>query len=65
MSMPSGPGTMLIMIHTQLVFALFEALLYGPAHYGSFAHFRERHVLRRIGKGELDPSIRILSYEKP
>jgi len=63
--MPSGPGAMLIMIHPQLVLAFFETLLYGPAHYGGFTHFRERHAFRGVRKGELEPSIRILSHEEP
>jgi len=53
------------MIHPQLAFALFKALLDGPAHHGGLAHLRERHIARRIGEGKFGLSIRRLADKKP
>ena len=52
MAMPGRPGAVLIMIHPQLAFSFFKALLDGPPHDGGFAHLRERHIDRCIGEGE-------------
>ena len=65
MAMPSWPGAMLIMIHPQLAFSFFEALLDGPSHDGGFAHLRERHIDGCIGEGEFGFSIRSASDKKP
>lgn len=65
MAMPGRPGTMLIMIHSELAFSFFKALLDGPAHHGGFAHFRERHIDRGIGEGEFSFSIRGASDKQP
>jgi hypothetical protein len=56
---------MLVLIHPQLVLAVLETLLYGPAHHGSFAHFIERGIFRSVGKGALEPSVRIHPHEEP
>ena len=40
------------MIHPQLAFSFFKALLDGPPHDGGFTHLRERHIHGCIGEGE-------------
>ena len=65
MAMPGWPGAMLIMIHSQLAFSLFEALLDRPSHHGGFAHLRERHIDGCIGEREFDFPIRRTSDKKP
>ena len=65
MTMPSRPGAMLIMIHSDLTFSFLEALFNGPSHNRGFAHLGQRHIDRRIGKGEFDLSIRTDSNEEP
>ena len=65
MAMPSWPRTMLIMIHSELAFSFFKALLNGPSHDGGFAHLRERHIDGRIGEGEFSFSIRSASDKEP
>jgi len=63
MAMPGWPRTMLIMIHSELAFSLFEALLNGPSHDGGLAHLRERHIDGCIGEGEFRLSIRASDKE--
>ncbi len=68
MAMPCWPGAMLIMIHSQLAFSFFEALLDGPPHNGGIAHLRQRHIQGCIGEEKLVlPSgvVRIKSHPEP
>src|SRR3989337_4224763 len=65
MAMPGWVGTMLIMIHSELAFSFFEALLNGPPHDGGLAHLRERHIDGRIGEGEFGLPIRTGSDKEP
>ena len=65
MAMPSGPGAMFIMIHPQLTFSFFKALLDGPPHDGCPAHLRQRHIDRCIGEGEFGFPIRSGSDKEP
>ena len=53
------------MIHPQLTFSFFKALLDGPPHDGGLAHLRERHIDGSIGKGEFRLSIGGASDKKP
>ena len=63
--MPGWPGAMLILIHPELPFSFFEALLDWPSHDGGLAHLRERHIDGCIGKGEFGFPIRAGSDEEP
>ena len=65
MAMPGWVGTMLIMIHSELAFSFFEALLNGPPHDGGLAHLRERHIDGCIGEGEFGFPISSASDKKP
>ena len=65
MAMPGGPGAVFIMIHSQLAFPLFKALLDGPSHHGGFAQFGKRDIDGRIGKGVFDLPIRSFSDKEP
>ena len=65
MAMPGWPGAMLIMIHPQLTFSFFKALLDGPPHDGGLAHLRERHIVGCIGEGEFGFSINSASDKEP
>jgi hypothetical protein len=65
MAMPSWPGAVLIMIHSELALSFFEALLDGPPHDGGFAHLRERHLHGCIGEGEFGFPIRAGSDKEP
>ena len=56
---------MFIMIHPQLAFSFFKALLDGPSHHGGFTHLGERHIDRRIGKGKFGLSLRSPSDKEP
>ena len=65
MAMPGWPGAMFIMIHPQLAFSFFEALLDGPSHDRGLAHLRERHIDGCIGEGEFGLSIKSASDKEP
>lgn len=65
MAMPGWPGAVLIMIHPQLAFPFFKALLDGPPHDGGLAHFKERHIDGCIGEGEFGFPISGASDKKP
>ena len=65
MAMPGWPGAVLIMIHPQLAFSFFKALLDGPPHDGGLAHLRERHIDGCIGEGEFGFPISSASDKKP
>src|SRR3989337_1909932 len=58
MAMPGWPGAMFIMIHPQLAFPFFKALLDGPPHDRGLGHLRERYINGYIGEGEFGFSIR-------
>ncbi len=65
MAMPGWPGAMFIMIHPQLAFPFFEALLDGPPHDGGLADLGEGHIGGCIGEGEFGFPIRGGSDEEP
>jgi hypothetical protein len=65
MAMPGWPGAVLVMIHPQLAFSFFKALLDGPPHDGGLTHLRERHIGGGIGKGEFGFPIWSASDKKP
>jgi len=65
MTMPGGPGAMLIMIHPQLAFSFFEALFDRPPHDGGLTHLRERPINGCIGEGKFGFPIRAGSDEEP
>jgi len=56
---------MFIMVHPELAFSLFEALLDGPPHDGGLAHLREKHIEGGVGKGEFRLSIGSVSDKEP
>ena len=65
MAMPGWPGAVLIMIHSQLPFPFFKALLDGPTHDGGLAHLRERHLDGCVREGESGFPIRTGSDKEP
>src|SRR3990170_691830 len=65
MAMPGWPGAMFIMIHPQLAFPFFKALLDGPPHDRGLGHLRERYINGCIGEGEFGFSIRGGSDKEP
>ena len=65
MPMPCGPGTVFIAIHADLPLDFLKALLDRPAYGGGLNQFGKRDLFGRIGDGEFDLSIVVLSKKEP
>ena len=64
-AMPGWPGAVLILIHPQLPFPFFEALLDGPSHDRGSAHLAQRQIDGCIGEREFGFPIRSGSDKEP